>query len=71
MIRKRGWFVGECDVPGLNLEADRLEDLVEKQPAAILDLLDEEGVGGEYDAQEVPVELIAHASTRVVRLARE
>ena len=67
----RVWFVEECDLPGLNLEADTLENLVEKLPAAILDLLDEEGIGGEYDAEEVPVELIAHASTRVIRLARE
>ena len=66
----RVWFVEECDLPGLNLEADTFEALLEKLPAAILDLLEEGGFGSEYDdAQEFPIELIAHASTKVSRLA--
>jgi hypothetical protein len=62
----RVWFVRESDLPGLNLEADTVEALVEKLPGAILDLLEADSFGGEYgDTQEVPVELIAHASTKV------
>lgn len=64
------WFVESADVPGLNLEADTLEELVEKLPGAVLDLLEagapEFGPGGELD---VPIELVAHASTRVHRPA--
>lgn len=66
----RVWFVEYCDVPGLNIEADTLEEFVDKLPGAILDLLDEggrdEGSDGEFD---VPIELIAHASTRLHRTA--
>ena len=61
------WFVESCDIPGLNAEAESLEALVEKLPAMILDLIDEGNSGeGEFD---VPIELIAHASTRVRRPA--
>jgi len=60
------WYVESSDVAGLSLEASTLESLIEKLPGAILDLLDE---GGAESLLEVPVELIAHASTRV-RLGR-
>jgi hypothetical protein len=49
-------------MPGLNVEADTLEELIEKIPAAIQDLV-EEG-GGEYSG-DLPVEVVAHAGTRV------
>ncbi len=62
------WFVETCDVPGLNLEAETLEELVEKLPGAILDLLGKDGFGGN-DQFDVPVELVAHASTRILRMA--
>ena len=57
------WFVESSDLPGLNLEAPTLDELHAALPAAILDLL-EAGEGGE-GGWDVPVELIAHASTRV------
>jgi predicted RNase H-like HicB family nuclease len=66
----RVWFVESSDLPGLNAEADSLDDLIEKLPAAILDLLeeggmnDDEGDGGGGE-REVPIKLIAHASTRL------
>lgn len=56
------WFVEASDVPGLNLEADTLEALADMLPGAVLDLLE---ARGEFDGQDVPIELIAHASTRV------
>ncbi|MQM38456.1 hypothetical protein KBTX_02467 [wastewater metagenome] len=57
------WLVESSDVPGLRLEGETLEELAEKLPGAILDLL--EAGGGVDDGLDVPVELIAHASTRV------
>jgi predicted RNase H-like HicB family nuclease len=58
------WYVEDGDLPGLNLEAETLEELVEKLPGAILDLL--ETGDDDYDGtQELPVELIAHARTKV------
>lgn len=59
------WLVESSDVPGLFLEGDTLEELAERLPCAILDLLEAGGdvEGGLY----VPVELIAHASIRVRR----
>jgi hypothetical protein len=60
----RVWYVESSDVPGLRLEAESVEGLAELLPAAILDLLEASGeVSG--DARDVPIELIAHASTRL------
>ena len=57
------WFVESSDLEGVNAEAPSLEELLQKLPGVILDLLEEEGC----DDAEVPVELVAHASTRVRR----
>jgi Domain of unknown function (DUF1902) len=57
------WFVESSDLEGVNAEAPSLEGLLHKLPAVILDLLEEEG----FDGAEVPVEVVAHASTRVRR----
>jgi predicted RNase H-like HicB family nuclease len=57
------WFVESCDLEGVNAEAPSLEELLQKLPGVILDLLEEAG----FDDAEVPVEVIAHASTRVRR----
>ena len=54
------WFTESADVHGLRIEAATLEALIERVPVAIQDLL---GVEGE--TQDVPIEVIAHASTRV------
>jgi hypothetical protein len=59
------WFTESADLPGLRIEADTLESIQQKLPGAILDLLEAcDGDDGE-DRHEVPVELIAHASSRV------
>ena len=55
------WFVESSDLPGLNAEADTLDALVEKLPALVEDLLEE---AGDRSGRDVPIELIAHASTR-------
>ena len=60
----RVWFVEDSDLHGLNAEGTTLEELVDKLPNVVADLLEANG----YDAQgarEVPIELIAHARTRV------
>jgi hypothetical protein len=61
----RVWFTESADLPGLRIEAETFEQLQEKLPCAILDLLeaDEDDEGG--DRRDVPIELIAHASSRV------
>jgi hypothetical protein len=56
------WFV-ESSLEGVNAEAPSLEALLEKLPGVVLDLLEEEGL----DDVELPIELVAHASTRVRR----
>jgi hypothetical protein len=57
------WFVEDSgDLHGLNLEAPSLEALVAKLPDAVADLLQGSGI------DEAPIEIIAHARTRV-RLA--
>lgn len=63
------WFVESSDLPGVNAWGARLEDLLEKLPGVVLDLLE---AGGEVvdDDLEVPIELVAHASTRAVRRVR-
>jgi hypothetical protein len=59
----RVWHTESVDLPGLRIEADSLEGLQSKLPGAIADLLEDEDGGEHYF--DVPVELIAHASTRV------
>jgi predicted RNase H-like HicB family nuclease len=60
------WVAESEDVPGLITEADTLEALQAKLPGIVQDLLEADDDGREV---EVPIELIAHASSRVtVRL---
>lgn len=57
-------FVAESDdVPGLVTEAESIEALRAKLPGIIQDLLDT-GDDGEQEI-EVPIEIVAHATTRV------
>ena len=60
----RVWFVEDSDLHGLNAEGATLEELVEKLPDVVGDLLEANGFDAE-GAREVPIELIAHARTRV------
>jgi hypothetical protein len=59
------WCVEDSDLPGLNAWAPMVQELGEKLPA-VLDLLEEEG---DSDPDDVPIEIIAHMSTRVRRAA--
>ncbi|MGH6824280.1 DUF1902 domain-containing protein [Methyloceanibacter sp.] len=55
------WYVEESDLFGLNAEADTLEELVNKLPAVISDLLEPE----DGEDAETPVELVVQISTRI------
>ena len=57
------WFVESSDLEGVNAEASSLEALLPKLPGVVLDLLEQEGL----DEIELPIEVVAHASTRVRR----
>jgi hypothetical protein len=62
------WYVAETSFEGLNAEADTVEELVQKLPAMIQDLLEEEGaLAGEPDP--LSLEVIAHTRTLVPRVA--
>jgi len=61
------WYVEDSDLPGVNAWAPSVQELRDKLPAVILDLLEEEGGDGEDDDLDVPIEIIAHVSTRVRR----
>jgi predicted RNase H-like HicB family nuclease len=58
------WFTESSDLPGLHIEGASVDELRAKLPGAILDLL-EECDDDDHDCVDVPVELIAHASSRV------
>jgi hypothetical protein len=58
----RVWFVERSDVHGLRIEAATIEELVDRIPGAIQDLLDD---GDSVNGHDVPVEVIAHRSTSV------
>jgi hypothetical protein len=59
------WTTQSADVPGLRIEAHSVDELLAKLPGAVMDLLEDcEGDDG-GDGFDVPIELIAHASTRV------
>lgn len=55
------WFIASSDIDGLNLEAESIEEMIQKLPGAISDLIECESDGKDFD---VPIELIAHASAR-------
>lgn len=57
------WFTESSDLHGLNIEAPTIEALMLRIPGAVQDLLEDRDGGGEL--RDVPIELIAHASTRV------
>lgn len=62
------WYVESSDVPGLNAEAETLEALIDLLPPIVQDLIDEGALDGadiEARNQDRPIELIAHASTRL------
>jgi predicted RNase H-like HicB family nuclease len=63
------WYVESSDVPGLNAEAETLEALIELLPPIVQDLIDEgalDGIDGlDMRDRDLPIELIAHASTRL------
>ena len=52
------WFVESSDVEGLRVEGETFEEFCGNVSAAISDLL-------ENEANDVPIEIIAHASLRV------
>lgn len=54
------WIVESSDVHGLRIEAATLEALIARIPGAIQDLLEDGG-----PAEDVPIEIVAHASTRL------
>jgi predicted RNase H-like HicB family nuclease len=60
------WVAESGDVPGLVTEAETLDVLTDKLPGLIQDLLDEEG-GQDV---EIPVEIVAHTSSRARIRAR-
>ena len=48
----------------MNAWAPAVQELSEKLPAVVLDLLEEQG---DSDLDDVPIEIVAHMSTRVRR----
>ena len=56
----RVWYVEDSDLPGVNAWAPTVEELLHKLPGVVLDLLEAEGRGAD---DEVPIELVARAST--------
>lgn len=65
----RVWYTESSDIHGLRLEDPRLETLVDRIPGAIQDLLELGSDGDGEGAFDIPVEVIANATTRVRRLA--
>jgi hypothetical protein len=59
----RVWYVENSDLPGVNAEAPTPQELRDKLPGVIADLLEE---AGESDGDvEVSIEIIAHMSAHV------
>ena len=57
------WFVQESDLPGLSAEAATFEQLCDRLPGMIRDLVEENGWDDGHEENEchtVPIEIIAH-----------
>jgi hypothetical protein len=65
----RVWYTESSDIHGLRLEDPRFETLLERIPGAIQDLLECGSNGDGQGEIEIPVEIIANATTRVRCLA--
>ena len=64
------WYVAETSLPGLNAEADTVEQLVAVLPAMIQDLLEEDGEGPTSGEEgSLSLEVTAHTTTLVRRAA--
>jgi predicted RNase H-like HicB family nuclease len=61
------WYVDHSDVPGMRAEADTADELMNRIPDLIADLVEENGLDGQPgDAvPELAVEIIASHSTRI------
>ena len=57
------WYTEPSDVYGLRIEAATLDALVERVPGAVQNLLEDEV--DQSGGLDIPIEVIAHASTRV------
>jgi predicted RNase H-like HicB family nuclease len=55
------WYVEESDIPGLVTEADTLEELREKVPFIIQDLLEDDS----NRPDEIEIDFIAYAHDRI------
>ncbi len=60
----RVWYIQTSDLPGLAGEAPTVENLIERIPGMIADLIEENGFAG-ADVAEIPVEIIASRHARV------
>lgn len=56
------WYTESSDLHGLRIEAATLDALVERLPGAVQDLLEDTE---EFAGHDFPIEVIAHASTRL------
>ncbi len=56
------WYTESSDIHGLRIEAASLDALVARIPGAVQDLLED---GDDRGMRDIPIEVIAHASTRV------
>jgi predicted RNase H-like HicB family nuclease len=64
------WYVEDSDLPGVNAWGRTVQELRDKLPAVVLDLLEVAGDGdGDNGDLDVPIEVIAHTRTRARRAA--
>jgi hypothetical protein len=57
----RVWFIESSDVHGLRLEARTFDILVARIPGAVQDLLEGQE---DFHGLDIPIEVMAHASTQ-------
>lgn len=55
------WYTESSDIHGLRIEAETLDVLMDRIPGAVRDLLGDDQIGD----RDIPIEVIAHASTRI------
>ena len=63
------WYVAETSLPGLNAEAETVDELVEILPAMIQDLLQEDSLSESEGGEPLSLEVIASRTTLVPRFA--
>lgn len=61
------WVATSNDIDGLAIEANTVEELLDRVPGALADLVELNGVGEKYDMPDIPYHVMAEQTGRIAK----